>query len=196
MLVLDEQGQQFHAEMAALENQREKYLLSCEREVKDRIHTPRISNAEERLGKPLMPAEFERRLSKLNSNLFFEVIPENTTHKRLSVLDQRGKHFVCVYPNSLIPERSIAKLREMEVPDPTFTHLDRKDMPSDPTAMKPGWRKVVIPWGEAKRGWRTVLVRLIQTGLITPLQAEEEFGADQTPEWAQYTGRTGFTTPF
>jgi hypothetical protein len=198
MIINDTEALVRKAQLAGQEAAQEKFMLSCEREVKDHVHVSRIQNAEERLGRPLLPDEFERRLARLNPNLFFEVIPENPSHKRLSILDTRGKHFVCVYPNSLIPERSIARLKVIECPDPNVTgsEITRKDFSSDPNALRPGWRRVTVPWGEAKRGWRTVLVRLIQAGLITPTQAEQEFGSDETPEWRQYTGKGEFTSPF
>ncbi len=198
MIINDTEAIARKAVLARRDATQERFMLSCNNEVKDHVHVARIKNPEERLGRPLMPAALEERLTRLNPNLFYEVIPENPSHKRLSVIDARGKHFVCVYPNSLIPERSIARLRTMEVPDPTITgsEITRKDFSSDPEALKPGWRRITVPWGEAKRGWRTVLVRLIQAGLITATQAEQEFGSDETPEWRQYTGKGEFTSPF
>lgn len=195
MIINDTEHQIKTAVYDGLEKAQDGYLRSCETEVKDRIHTARLSDPA-RLGTPLWPSELEAKLKRLNANLLFEVIAENPTHKRLSVVDQRGKHSVAVYENSLMPERSIPRLRTVEVPDPKFTHIDRKDLPKDPDALRPGWRRVTIPWGEAKRGWRTVLVRLIGAGLITVTQAETEFGSDETPEWRQYTGKGDFTTPF
>lgn len=196
MIILDTEAQAKKAEVTRLERGQEMFMLSCENEVKDHIHVDRIKNAEERMGRPMWPAEFETRLKRLNANLFFEVIEGNPTKKRLSVVDQRGKHFVAVYENSLMPERSIPRLRTLEVPEPSVTHIDRKDLSSDPTALRPGWRKIVVPWGEKTRGWRTVLVRLIGAGLITVTEAENEFGSDETPEWRQHTGKGEFTTPF
>ena len=196
MIINDTERLEKVAARTVRETGQEKYLLSCNREVKDHVHVSRIANITQRMGIPLWPKELETRLKRLNTSLMFEVIEENPTHKRMSIVDQRGKHSVCVYENSLMPERSIPKVREMEVPDPNFTHIDRKDMPKDPEALRPGWRKVLVPWGEKKRGWRTVLVRLIQAGAISVTQAETEFGADDTPEWSQHTGKGAFTTPF
>jgi hypothetical protein len=196
VIILDEQAQAKKAEITRMEQGQEMFMLSCENEVKDHIHVDRIKNAEERMGRPMWPSEFEQRLKRLNANLFFEVIEGNPSKKRLSVVDQRGKHFVAVYENSLMPERSIPRLRVMEVPEPNVTHIDRKDLSSDPEALRPGWRKITVPWGEKTRGWRTVLVRLIGNGLITVAQAENEFGSDETPEWRQHTGKGEYTTPF
>lgn len=60
----------------------------------------------------------------------------------------------------------------------------------------PGYKKVKVIGSEAKRGWRTVLLRLIQAGLITVYQAETEFGADNRPEWQGHTGKSGVQTPW
>jgi len=185
------------ASWAAQEAQKENYLNLSTAEVKDHVHTARLSDPS-RLGNPMWPSQLEERLKRLNANLLFEVIAENPSHKRLSVVDQRGRHIVAVYENSLMPERSIPRLREMEVPDPGWNHgkTRRLDFSQDEKALRPGWRKISIPWGESKRGWRTVLVRLIQAGVITVTQAETEFGSDETPEWRQHTGKGEFTTPF
>lgn len=197
MIINDTENLAKKAVIAKVEATTENYIQSCAAEVKDHIYVARLSDPA-RLGQPLLPNQLEERLKRLNANLIFEVIAENPTHKRLSVIDQRGRHAVAVYENSLMPERSIPRLREMEVPDPSWNHAKtrRTDLPKHEGSLRPGWRKISIPWGEAKRGWRTVLVRLIGAGLITVTQAEEEFGSDETPEWRQYTGKGAFTTPF
>ena len=197
MIINDTERQSKVAVFSKYEKNQENFLQVSQHEVKDSIHVARISDPG-RLGTPLWPKQFEDRLTRLNANLVFEVIDLNPTHKRLSVVDQRGKHAVVVYENSLMPERSIPKLRELEVPDTGWDHskTKRTDFAKDTAALRPGWRKVTVPWGEAKRGWRTVLVRLIQAGLITTTQAETEFGSDETPEWRQYTGKGEFTSPF
>ena len=165
-------------------------------EVKDHVHTERMTNEQARLGRPLMPIDLEQRLSRLNSDLVYEVIEANPTHKRLSVMRNGEKVFVAVYENSLMPERSIMRSRVVEVPDPKVTHIDRADMPKHEGDLRPGWRRIEIPGGEKVRGWRAVLVRLIQQGIISLTQAEDAFGADNTPEWAQHTGKGAYTTPF
>lgn len=196
MIIYDTEGLAKKKELTRLEEGREMFMLGCQNEVKDHIHVDRIKNAEERMGRPMWPKDFEEKLLKLNPNFYFEVIEGNTSKKRLSYVDARGKNFVAVYENSLMPERSIPRLKEMIVPEPKLTHIDRKDLSSDPEALKPGWRKIVIPWGEKTRGWRTVLVRLIQAGYISVAQAETEFGSDETPEWRQHTGKGEYTSPF
>lgn len=177
--------------------QLDNFLHLSQQEVRDHIHVARIQD-QSKFGRPMWPKEFEDRLSRLNASFIFEVIDQNPTKKRLSIEKLTGKKFIAVYENTLMPERSIPKLREMEVPDPNWDHskTSRLDISPDEKALKPGWRRLTIPWGEYKRGWRTVLVRLIQEGHITVTQAETEFGSDDTPEWRQHTGKGAYTTPF
>lgn len=199
MIIYDEQTLARKQAITNMERSRDNYIHNCEFEVRDAPHVERMANIPARVGTPLFPSQLEGRLQKLNPNLQFEVIEGNATHKRIFVCDQRGKTSICVYENSLMPERSVAKVRVLEVPDPHFKVIDRKDMPDltkDPKALRPGWRRIAVPWGEQTRGWRTVLVRLIQAGLITVAAAENEFGSDETPEWRQSTGKGEYTTPF
>lgn len=196
MIINDTEALEKARRRKAQDEGREKFFKIAEHEVKDQIHTDRMTNVQERLGHAMFPAELERRLAKLNPNLAFEVIPHNVTHRRISIIDGRGKTPLTVFPNSLIPERSIMSYKEVEAPDPEITHLDRKDMPRHEGELRPGWRKVQIPWREMKRGWRTVLLRLMEEKVLTLTQVENEFGADQTPEWSQHTGKGAFTTPF
>lgn len=199
MIIYDEAGLARKNAITNMERSIENRIAGCEQEVKDAPHVSRMANIPARVGTPLFPADLETRLLKLNPHLGFEVIEGNPTHKRIFIVDQRGKVPVCVYENSLMPERSVAKVKILEVPDPRFGVIDRKDMPNlekDPDALRPGWRRVAVPWGEKTRGWRTVLVRLIQAGLISVAGAENEFGSDETPEWRQHTGKGDYTTPF
>jgi hypothetical protein len=55
--------------------------------------------------------------------------------------------------------------------------------------IKPGWTKRKQRWGEAIRGWRTILVRGVQMRLWTPWQVETEFSVAQSPEWHRYMGK-------
>jgi hypothetical protein len=61
---------------------------------------------------------------------------------------------------------------------------------------RPGWRKRVSAWGEWKRGWRSLLIRAVVARLLTPQQVENEFLADNTPEWKGNMGKGPKTTPW
>lgn len=66
----------------------------------------------------------------------------------------------------------------------------------DPNVRGPGWIKHLEPLGEQQRGWRSVLVRLVASGVLTTAQVESNFGNDNTPEWKQHMGFGPATRPW
>lgn len=180
--------------------------------VKDDDLSP--ANAQRQLGKQMWPVELEARLKKLNPNLHFEVNQFNPSMKALfHVRPGEGKVFVCAYHNSIMPEHSIVRVKEELVQDFNFVrgdlphfHLDRKDMPKvdrneDGSVewgeqIPLGFKKVLIPWGEFRRGWRTVAIKIVEARLATPQQVENVFGTDDRPEWASHMGKKSLILPW
>jgi hypothetical protein len=72
--------------------------------------------------------------------------------------------------------------------DATLTELQKRNQ-EIPDSERPGFKKVVQPGREGLRGWRTVLAKLVLEGLLSPAQAEKEFGSGQGAAWAKHTGR-------
>jgi hypothetical protein len=70
----------------------------------------------------------------------------------------------------------------------TLKELEKRNQ-EIPESERPGFKKVVQPGGEGLRGWRTVLAKLVLEGLLTPTQAEKEFGFGNGAAWAKHTGR-------
>lgn len=66
----------------------------------------------------------------------------------------------------------------------------------EPDAVLPGMKKIVHPWGEFMRGYRTILLRLVIDRYISPAQAETTFLRDQTPEWAAGMGHHAKSRPW
>jgi hypothetical protein len=66
----------------------------------------------------------------------------------------------------------------------------------DANVGRAGWQQHTLAWGEAVRGWRTCLVRLVQDGFLTVSQVEKEFLSDNTPEWARHTGKKSIYRPW
>lgn len=64
------------------------------------------------------------------------------------------------------------------------------------TSGRAGWNKVTHAWGEYRRGWRTVLISLVKLGLLSTQQVEDEFLADNTPEWAKHMGKRNIYRPW
>lgn len=174
----------------------------------------------QQMGRELSSEELERRLSKLNKNLRFETNWRNHTKKALyriqNINGELQKEFLCAYENGVMPERSVMKQVLKEVMDPEFLGgrqtIARSDLPKyevvpdeksplgqdivfDPDAKRPGMKYEVQGHGEAIRGWRTVLLALVNTKAITVNQAEREFGSDNRPEWAYKTGKQKEAVP-
>lgn len=216
---------------AAIERERKGGIQEAVRErmkawvleqIKDSVyvreHEISPANSERQLGRYMTSAEFEQRLKKKFPNLHFEVNPFNPTKKALYVIDRRGKTYICSYENGFMPEHSIMKIKEIEVPDLDILrqkdpvrhglgHIERKDLPKsefDPkqgfiavsTGLKPGFKKVAVPWGEVVRGWRTVLVKLVLANVTTPAEVEAIFGAANRREWAEHMGKREKTLPW
>jgi|SRR5579883_2784268 len=170
------------------------------------------ANIERQFGQKLSATELETKLKKINPNLIFETIVENPGHKRLSELRRGEKVIICTYPNGIIPEHSFMRVKEEVVQDMNFYnsttatfHLDRKDLPKHEfvegegikwDGLPLGFKKVLIPWGEYLRGWRTVLIRLVEAGAATPTQVEKIFGSDNRPEWAAHMGKQNIELPW
>lgn len=178
--------------------------------LKDEDMSP--ANVARQMGQQMSAVELEKKLLKLNPNLVFEVITENPTHRKAFELRRGEKHPLTIYPNGIIPEHSFMRVKEELVQDMDFYkettgtfHLNRKDLPKHEfvpgegykwDGVPLGFKKTLIPYGEYLRGWRTVLVRLVEQGAITPTQAEMVFGADNRPEWANHMGKQSHARPW
>jgi len=209
MLIHTEETTRKTAPFAKREEYREKIQEWINRETRYAMYledeTSGYADPEKRLGKPLSTEKLEAKLKKVNPKLAFEFNQFNSTKKAVYLVDSRGKRFICAYENMVMPERSIMKVREIEVPE-NVEHIDRKDL--GPVELIPGRgfvpkngvnpyiRKVRTPWGEHIRGWRTVLIKLVQEGVATPTQIERAFGPDNTKEWQAHLGKAQVVLPW
>lgn len=160
------------------------------------------ANAERQVGQAMFANKMEERLKRLNANLLFEVNPFNSGKKALYHIQSGQKIFICAYENGVMPEHSIMSVKEQEDIHTDFVgakrHINRKDLPGykisdgDVTwegGVTPGFHKRQVIWHEAIRGWRTVLIKLVQHKLASPAQVEALFGIDGRPEWASKMGK-------
>lgn len=210
--VFDSQTLATHKKKTAVEKHREDVKQWVMQQVAHAVYLEDTdlspANSDRQLGRPMFANELEVRLKKLSSNFLAETNPFNASKKALYyAYPGKGKVFVCAYENGVMPEHSIMKVKEEEVWDVEQTHIDRKDLPKheyqrgvgfrfDPTAPRPGFKKVKLPWGEQKRGWRTVLLKIVIGGLATITDVERIFGTDDRAEWAGHTGKKPVTTPW
>jgi hypothetical protein len=130
--------------------------------------------------------------------------PANTPwhHKRLlvpireEIPGEATPVFQVLYPRELIPEHSITKVKEDFLPNPEFMSTGKtpelSDFSVNPTDWnaKPSKDSNLVRWfyeqgGVELRGWRSVLLILMDEGFLTLAQVEKEFGSSPSPEWVR-----------
>lgn len=164
------------------------------------------ANEERQLGKVMLTIDFENKLKSLVPNIQFQFNQFNPAMKAYYILRGNKLQYLGAYHAGYMPEHSIVK-RKMEVvwdPKATEAPLKRADLPRsewvpgkgivwDETVVRPGWKKIYKPAGELKRGWRTVLIKLVLEGLLTPHQVEKNFGEPSSTfgkrAWAFHSGQ-------
>lgn len=139
-----------------------------------------VSNLAEQLGLPLTGVEVERRLRLMNPRLIFEaslrypermgIYVEEDVPGHLYLDAVVRKRMVVAMPIGMMPERSVRHVKRTRVPDPDI---------------RGQWQDVEEFAGET-RGWRTVLVRLLQAGLIQRWQVDKHFPVNEKSKfWHQ-----------
>ena len=151
-------------------------------------------NVEKQMGQKMWPHEFESKLKKLNPSLFSEVNTFNKNKRMLYIMENGVKKGICPFENTIMPEHSIVAVKEERYPDPNLYRdnegnpiYDRTEANKDPDNY--GWITHLIPWHEAFRGWRTVLIKLVKEGIASPSQIEQVFGSSDTTGWAYAMGK-------
>ncbi len=162
------------------------------------------SNIQQQLGNPITGTQLEENLNKLTNRLVFEHNPINPLMKAIYILKGDNKEYFCSYHADLMPEHSIIKVKKEIVWDPDYKEpLKRSELPKhrwvpgkgyEFDGIPPGWKEVTIPWGEIKRGWRTILIKLVKEGILTVTQAENFIPINPTSQfgqkaWAHHLGK-------
>jgi len=148
--------------------------------------------AEKRIGRPMHHDVLEGKLIKLNPSLVFVWNSFNSTKKCIFF-----KETHIPYEAGVMPERSIMSSKEDQVPIGDVYEgsggfrLERGEI-KDPNK-NPWFKTIKVPWREEVRGWRTILLRLVGAGAITPTQAETVFSAADNPEWQRGMGKAKHT---
>jgi hypothetical protein len=162
-----------------------------------------------RLAVGMKTEEFERKVAKLNSRLRFATLPSKPD-KRVCWVERRGEAYpICVYEAEWMPESSL-RARHTEVIQnsmntlvcnggPVHHHLERADFPKSHwnaekgefefDGLRPHEEEVEVPWSEVKRGYRTVLLYLLEAGELDMDQVERHFGPGTSRGWAVHTGK-------
>lgn len=164
------------------------------------------ANGERQLGKIMETLAFENKLKSLIPNIHFEYNWFNPQMKAIYILRNNVKNYLGSYHAGFMPEHSIVKTKDEIVWDPEQTKkpLKRADLPKsewvpgkglvwEEGVIRPGWKKITKPAGELKRGWRTILIKLVYENLLTPLQVDVNFGEPSSlfgkKAWSFHSGR-------
>lgn len=137
-----------------------------------------ITDPEKQMGGRLTTLEFGRRLRKLNKDLSIRPHPnrqnpdypqiQNTALLYLTIGDH--EEYLMPFELDWMPEWSVMDVTVIQKPyvgDGGY------------------WPEQKIPGREVRRGWRTVLLRLVEKKIISLNAAEREFGPGNRPSWAR-----------
>lgn len=212
-LVIDEKAARRREYERRVEEHREQIRRAHEQMVRTSVWIGSDSDPTDvlrRMGAPMTSTELESRILRLTSSVLFEDHPDNhlrkfasafftspsqsslpfslLTPKRLAYrIRQDGRReFLFAFEKGIMPEYSILRRVTREVWDGKTTHIDRRDLGRD---THPGRVRVDLPWREEVRGWRTVLLRLVECGILTLEQVERAFGPGQSTFWAARLGK-------
>lgn len=130
-------------------------------------------------GKGMELSKFAKKLKLVNPDVVIEPNPSQPDYAAVYLLLPNGKkEYLMACDNHWMPEWSVMGTTKARVPDGAGQ-----------------WKWVAIPHREIMRGWRTVLLRLIQKGLIALEAVERIFGAGDRESWKILTGKGRGTLP-
>jgi len=163
-----------------------------------------------RIGTPMTHEELERKVRRLVPGMQFIYGPltEVKGTKKMALTGADGAEiWSCVYNTGMLPERSIMARVSKDVLDTSKATFCRADLPKyefvpgegyrwDDSTPAPGFKRVDLPYKEIRRGWRTVLLRLIVENVVSVDAIERVFHSDNTPNWQQHTGKKDHRLPW
>jgi hypothetical protein len=136
-----------------------------------------VTNLEHQMGRRLSGAQFMAKLRKLNKDLVMLPHPNRNNPKpEFAYLDNVGLIYLQVGDQNiyLFPTE--------------WDWMPEWETMRTASVKRPGvgeyWNEVEVPGRTHRRGWRTVLRRLIEKRIITLDAAEREFGAGDRASWA------------
>jgi hypothetical protein len=139
-----------------------------------------VTDMSTQLGEMLSAEQFMARLRKINPDIVLRPHPKQAGIGLLYLVvgDQQIYLFPC--ESDWMPEWSV--LAEDEARKPVHE-------------VHGHWQKVAVPGREIKRGWRTVLLRLVQQRVVALDAVEREFGAGNRATYAVLTGKRSEPLP-
>lgn len=129
--------------------------------------TTDVTHREAQRGRGLLRSAFVAKIHKLNPNLWYEQSLSYPKQGGLYIKDAAkapfDKRMVAAFPHDFIGEFSVRITVPEVIPSAGFA---------------PYW-KTIQQVDQQEPGWRSVLLKLIMDGLITPSGAEREFNISQ-----------------
>lgn len=143
------------------------------------------SSLEQQLGTPLSTQEVLRRIRLMNPDLIFEVSIRYPDRIGIYVQEKRP-HILAL--DKTLDKRMIVAMQIGMMPERTVRHVKRVRVPVP--GREVAWQDVEEFAGQT-RGWRTVLLRLLEAGLISPAQIDRYFPPNlNSRNWQRLTGGT------
>jgi hypothetical protein len=188
MLVRDEALQGRHEKQKVIQKTRQISFDAGKNENKGSalLGKESIANRERQEGKGMTATAFIKKLKTINPDFILEPHPgvaaphESAFYKLnhdkacLHLVVGGQKIYVLVCEGDYMPEWTSMTTKKQLGPG------------NDPDAP---WVEVEIPWVHQKRGWREVLLMLINKRLISVTDAERVFGVGQRASWKILTGK-------
>lgn len=139
------------------------------------------TSLEQQLGNPLSTTELLRRVKLMNPDLIFEQSIRFPDRVGIYVQEKRP-HVLKL--DAAMDKRMIVAMQMGVMPERTVRHVKKTKVPSADNA---GWQEVEEFAGQT-RGWRMVLLRLLQERLITPSQIDRYFPPNlNSKAWQRFT---------
>ncbi len=161
-----EQTQAESVDRAKQDIQREEYLLRPDGDSD-------VTDVEAQAGRRLTRSEIVTRLQRLNPGLRYHqsknwpkqggIYFVGNRHDDVAHTTQYGEFFICGIPHDVVNEFSVTLTEPAIMPDPTVAMHWRTT------------RKV----SQHEPGWRLILLRLLQAGLLSPAGIDREFHITQ-----------------
>jgi hypothetical protein len=153
------------------------------------------------MGNCLSSTDVKNKLEQLSYYVQVERHPQKPNIWVVYNTRLNPKKYIAAFEEGIVPERTLLNTRTITDVDPDSLNpswtpkkmdaprVDINGIIQIDEGEKPGLTKYTIPWNVAKMGYRTILIRLIQSGLVSLTRVEEVFSSDNTPEWASKTGK-------
>lgn len=183
------------------EQRRSLVVVDADNPVDDKAH---------QRGKPLNFKTFEKMIRKLPNGDHYVFNDINPLMKGLCFQSPGGKLIrISAYGKTDIPEFSTVVVYKKLVRDFSVSVLNRRDMPqmvwnsetkrheSKDGSPLPGWKYEYSTDGEnpfdpQSRGYRTILMKIVELRLATPNEVEKVFGRSTRQSWNSLHNKNGW----